>query len=798
MSDNYIYGPPNPEGSPLEKVLIPNKSRAFWKLERDLMNAGLEPEVSRNIIEAFKNYEIERQYDELRNYQELEYWSNIHTHEMGGIKLGEFGEGTACRSTGPTFWHRFIGGGQEEDPINMLAEYNTQVETCYPTLSGSTPATEIEGPHGDAAHNPSGAEALGSYQGDATTSEWDGTTLAWFKFYDNATESGVLYSKNPGAGVSTLEIDQFVVWVTPSSFSIAVWVGDVKQGFSIDDLNWHLLVTRLNAEEGTVDVWIDAVHRATIHSAVVPIRRSGGTMHVLRGRKAVPGVFYRPDGVALAEIVGWKEALSDEEILEILDGFKDVLRDQGITHDTQFDHSTSYEGSLSKDEDTGSLQLAGDEEAPQIESYYGTDGDGVKGFHSIVPAEDSFRAIDVSTGYEDRPATATVYWKGGIQPPAKAEIGDFWLNPKKDQYMTLLFMAGFEEQLGDNEWPGGSYDQNFNPIANRGAYESGALSHTPYLGYGSYLSYQGAFGTPRGDSRASRTWNRVPTPGLSSTRIVIGCQLAVQESEIGFMARWVKTGGAVVTVERGPDYHTDMRIHSSGLSGTNFDELFLGIGKDLPLTTSAVLMIDDLGANGVHVQYILDGVVEAEVNHPDGQLPTEAWDYVDVGLMHYQAGGGLRELGCDDLYITTDAPRYGAKVITTRPTTQGFHTDWIADAGTKPGNTANTPPDVSTSISGTSGDQDSVVMDSLATEKLTVRPFVEAVQHTVLGKAASGFTVDAFVRHNSADALASPMNTLETGESLGYRLYEFADHPEGELTDTLVDNSEWGMVVNLE
>lgn len=289
--------------------------------------------------------------------------------------------------------------------------------------------------------------------------------------------------------------------------------------------------------------------------------------------------------------------------------------------------------------------------------------------------------------------------------------------------MAVLMFNG-----ADEAYPS---DDEFNEV-DRGDGTAWLSSTTAYL--------QGRSFQPGGGSSVASygTWARARTlqSGTDPIRIV-GSMFRLETNQAGVdlytPGAVFARGGAVVNFRRTDtgSSNTNFRVFSTGMDGTDFDETVTGVELNERETWHQIAIeCRALSGGGIYMAYYLDGSLHWSNTYPSASWPAGEWEWVEHGIVQRQHPFVF----LDDLYISDDFPRFGAKVVTLRPDTQGFYDDFAASAGTKPEQTNNTPPD-SENISGGPGDRDTVNMDTFT--PLSSLPFVEQVAYTAYGTSSA-------------------------------------------------------------
>jgi len=82
----YIQGFPDPDDSPNEKFLFESIPRLREdRLFRHFTNQGIDADLARNLARALSLADEDRAQEEHHLLSSLEYWANIHTHDMSGL-----------------------------------------------------------------------------------------------------------------------------------------------------------------------------------------------------------------------------------------------------------------------------------------------------------------------------------------------------------------------------------------------------------------------------------------------------------------------------------------------------------------------------------------------------------------------------------------------------------------------------------------------------------------------------------------------------------------------------------------
>lgn len=76
--------PPDPSGSPLEKLELSRRTPNPRDLGRYLRMEGIDEDTARRMARAVEQWEREKFFDEVEGLQDLQTWANIHTHPGGG------------------------------------------------------------------------------------------------------------------------------------------------------------------------------------------------------------------------------------------------------------------------------------------------------------------------------------------------------------------------------------------------------------------------------------------------------------------------------------------------------------------------------------------------------------------------------------------------------------------------------------------------------------------------------------------------------------------------------------------
>ena len=204
MSNGHIFQPPNPEGSPLEKLALPKRAHSLWKLERNILHSGLDEEVARNLVEAFKEYDNDRYYEELQNFYRLEHWANIHTHAGGFAEPGELEPIFATLD--PIYWYRLEIEEEdlEEDIDNLLGD-GPLAFIDYPANS-----SEAEGitPNRGAVKfvSPSTASSWGGFKTYAFSFSSARTFIATLKYNGGSSSSGAIFAYSSGGNTTSYRL----------------------------------------------------------------------------------------------------------------------------------------------------------------------------------------------------------------------------------------------------------------------------------------------------------------------------------------------------------------------------------------------------------------------------------------------------------------------------------------------------------------------------------------------------------------------------------------------------------------
>lgn len=353
--------------------------------------------------------------------------------------------------------------------------------------------------------------------------------------------------------------------------------------------------------------------------------------------------------------------------------------------------------------------------------------------------------------------------------------------------MAILWTTGVDERIpltedfdAVNSMSGVSIVQN--PIT---------TPTDPYLAVGSCIQLTG-------NSASSRRLFRKNLPSPSDT-MVVGYMLQLNTSgvpETAPAAR-VSKGGATVLVERNLSTGTGVRIISTGMDGTDFDDVRAetwGGGLSNANWHPYAAVFRDLGEDGVGVTLLASTNIVVDVIYPDAQFPDGDWEWAEAGMASAQTASGSRYIYMDDIYFSDDGPRMGAKCWTLRPDAQGVNDDLTLSAGSsKPEALAEMPPDTATGVTGSSADKDTYEMDTLS-DPTDATPYVHAVQLVGYGESV-GPTINGIVRQGGTDydigemplglaplpSSAPIMNSQPSGGE-----WSFAD----------VNSSEFGIVVN--
>lgn len=80
MSD--FQSPPDPQGSPLEKLVVQHRFPDRREFSRYLLAQGVDPDTAEKFGRAVDEWERDKDFDKQSFIQELELWSNIHTHDF--------------------------------------------------------------------------------------------------------------------------------------------------------------------------------------------------------------------------------------------------------------------------------------------------------------------------------------------------------------------------------------------------------------------------------------------------------------------------------------------------------------------------------------------------------------------------------------------------------------------------------------------------------------------------------------------------------------------------------------------
>lgn len=94
--------PPDPSGSPLEKLELSRRTPNPRDLGRYLRMEGIDEDTARRMARAVEQWEREKFFDEAEGLLDLQTWANIHTHAGGGEP-----------PPGPTYGTYLFVGGDE-------------------------------------------------------------------------------------------------------------------------------------------------------------------------------------------------------------------------------------------------------------------------------------------------------------------------------------------------------------------------------------------------------------------------------------------------------------------------------------------------------------------------------------------------------------------------------------------------------------------------------------------------------------------------------------------------------------
>jgi hypothetical protein len=364
--------------------------------------------------------------------------------------------------------------------------------------------------------------------------------------------------------------------------------------------------------------------------------------------------------------------------------------------------------------------------------------------------------------------------------------------------VAILGMIGFDEEFGFE------YDG-----IDVGVGAGGLLydTATRYRGEGFSLRRAGYSGW----TRAGDVGRQVVMPlDHVSSRLVIGGMLAPGSStELAqnCLGLFVRKGAASISLRR--DFVTSgtIRMVSSGLDGTDFDEGIVvgtshtdwGTGASTDDTSGAsawlhwrdwALVVDDLGAGGTRLTWIVGGEVKAARTFPDAEIPAGPWTSAEWHVYAY-ATGTTGYTRVDDLYVDDARARPFAKVRTLRPDVQGFHDDWADYGGASTKVEATADSNLATGIgTATADDRDTVEVDAIA--PLTGLDAIVAVQHTVIGDVVD-LEVKSSVREGSTDYDAADPFDLDSVPGIAWTVWD--DRPSGgQWTQAAVADAEFGLL----
>ncbi len=256
MSNGHVFQPPDPEGSPREKLLVPKKDRALWKLERQIRHSGLDPQVADNLVRAFTEYETERQYEDMKNFESLEYWANRHTHP-GGFAGADFID--LMTELNPLFWWRFeeTSGDTSLDEMHqapmIIADLNYSSLDVSGILGSGIHLDGLEGGWDD------GGGARYTYDSEENypvLSVGEFTLVIWVKVirnptgFQSATRCALLQSVSLSNGrrlsMGFNDVGYPTILVNnPNTSTPTPFIWET----TIDDGNWHCLVGQFTVTE---------------------------------------------------------------------------------------------------------------------------------------------------------------------------------------------------------------------------------------------------------------------------------------------------------------------------------------------------------------------------------------------------------------------------------------------------------------------------------------------------------------------------------------------------------------------